>query len=438
MDLYGPRTISSINALSKPDVGLRPFQRVTAQIMDVTETTALLSIEGIPIVAQLTSAEQAASLLAQQTAQFIITQLTKQKITLKMIKNDSSETIFAGTSSSGVELAVHLLEQNNIPVTVNNLMMARSVLKQHLPVTRASLNELLEALSEYGTWGSKEADVAAALKAAGLPVSAQSIALTLRRPAKISDSISQLIKWLNEITSPDLPAKVLKQLELNMWLLNGLVSDGSEETARTAGQLKLALETLGRSPENILLEQSRNSKPTSCEINLLSLARLQKMLEQAEKNEAAEFIANFLEDIRSSQLVNTKSEWVEIDFPIQNAKTDTEFSTARLRIARASTSNSRKIDPASTRLILQVAINSGETVEVDLAVTGKQIRTSVRAPNPLWCQKAQNELPALERALQGLGFTVNDMQVSVGEAQQAAELDMAPDSGLLMAVDIEV
>jgi hypothetical protein len=153
-------------------------------------------------------------------------------------------------------------------------MMARSILKQHLPVTTGLLNELTEALSEYGLWGSKEAELASALKAARLPVSAQTIALASREPAKISDSISHLIKLLNDIASPDLPPEVLKQLELSMWLLNGLVLDGDEETSRLAAQLKPALETLGRSLENVLLEQSQ-TQSVSSEISLLSLARLQ-------------------------------------------------------------------------------------------------------------------------------------------------------------------
>jgi len=437
MDLSGSHAVSSINSLSKPEVGLRPFQRVTAQILSVTGTTAVLSIEGIPIVAQLTSADQATALLAQQTAQFMVTQLTNQKITLKLIKDDSIQTPSTGSASNMPELAVRLLEQNHIPTTVNNLMMARSVLKQHLPVTNGLLNELMEALSEYGSWESKEADLAAALKSARLPVSAQSIALASRQPAKISDSISHLIKLLNDLAGPDLPAEVLKQLELNMWLLNGMVLDGDEETSRLAEQLKAALETLGRSLENALLEQSQNLESVSSEISLLSLARLQKMLELLGKNEAADSIGKFLEDMRLNQFFNAKPEWLEINFPIQNAKTDEGFSTARLRIARDAKLKSQRIGMDSMRLILQVDINPGETVEVDLAVTGKQIRTSVTAPNQSWGEQAENELPSLEQALQGLGFTLKDAKVCTGEPQSFTELDDISDSGYLMAVDIE-
>jgi hypothetical protein len=92
----------------------------------------------------------------------------------------------------------------------------------------------------------------------------------------------------------------------------------------------------------------------------------------------------------------------------------------------------------STRLILQVDINSGETVEVDLAIMGKQIQTSVTAPNPRWGEQAESELPSLEQALQSLGFTLKDAKVCMGESQAFTELDVISDSGYLMAVDIEV
>ena len=162
------------------------------------------------------------------------------------------------------------------------------------------------------------------------------------------------------------------------------------------------------------------------------------MLAQSGKNEAAESIGKFLEDIRSIQLFNAKSEWGQVAFSVQNAKTDTEFSSARLHIARDAKSTTKQIDPSSTRIILQVDIKPGETIKVDLAVIGKQIRTLVTSANPSWCQQAQSELPSLEQALQGLGFALKDAKVYTGEAQPLATLRTVSDNESLMAVDIEV
>ena len=64
MSFPGPLAVSPIHAPANQDLGLRPFQRVTAQVLNVTGTTAILAIEGYPVVVQLTSADQATALLS--------------------------------------------------------------------------------------------------------------------------------------------------------------------------------------------------------------------------------------------------------------------------------------------------------------------------------------------------------------------------------------
>ena len=73
MSFPGPIPISPINNTTDQDFGLRVYQRVTAQVLSVTGTTVVLEVDGHPVVAQLTSADQAATLSSQPTAQFIVT-----------------------------------------------------------------------------------------------------------------------------------------------------------------------------------------------------------------------------------------------------------------------------------------------------------------------------------------------------------------------------
>ncbi len=449
MSLPVPLSVSPLNALTNQDLSLRPFQRVTAQVLSVTGTTAILAIEGYPVVVQLTSADQATTLLSQKTAQFVITQLSDQLMTLKFVKNPQSQapqTPIAGTGFSAPELAVRLLGQNNIPITLNNLMMARSVLKQHLPVTPGLLNDLLGALSDYGAWGGSEADLAAALKAAGLPVTAESLALASRQTAQTSESLANLIGLLKNASGQALPAQLIQELKAKLQILNEMVLQADGEPSKMAEQLKAAVQMLGRSLESVLLEQSQNSTTLSPENSLLSLARLQQMLEQSGKNELAKTVNNFLEDLRQKQFLNSKpisapdrEEWSEIGLMVQNAqqKTDDKFSSARLRIARESKPDVGKIKPDYTRIILQVDINPGETVEVDLALTGKQIRTKVTGPDPVWCEQAQNELPSLDEALQTLGFNLKDAKIDIGNPQQLSNITIISGNPPLMTVDIE-
>lgn len=432
----GPISISPINNTNGQNFDLRVFQRITAQVLSVAGTTAVLEVEGHPVVAQLTSADQSAVLSSQRTAQFVITQLGDNSVTLKLIKNE--QTFPAGTAY-GPDLAERFLENNNLPITTSNLWMTRALLRQNLPITPRTLKELQGALSEYGDWGEAEADLAAAIKAAGLPLTGQSLALSARRPAPTAQAFSQLMMTLAQAAKQNLPEELLKQLRSNLRFLNSLILERGGDSSRMADQLKAWAEAFGRSLENILLSEIQNGAESISKNNLIELAKLQNLLEQFGKQETAQPLKEFLTDIRREQLMNVKSdspntEWLEIGFALP--KTDREFSSARLRIARDG--SAKAINPASTRLVLQVDLSPNETVEVDLAFAGKQIRSSVTSPNPAWCKQAQAELPSLTEALAELGYTLKDFQVGVQAPQPFNRLQSGTGSIDLMTVNIEV
>lgn len=443
MNISGPLPVSGVNA-PQQDLDLHPFQRVTAQVLSVTGTTALLSIEGYPIVAQLASADQAATLLPQQTAQFIVTQRTSQKLTLKIVNDDQAQGNQARSVPQGPELAARLLEQQKIPVTANHLVIARAMLKKHLPVSSLLLNEVSETLSAYGSRGSKEADLAAALKAAGLPLSPQSLQLASHQALQIGDSLARLLKKLTDIKDQDLPEDLLKQLSSNLQTLNALILNAEGESSQLAEQLKAVMQMLGKSLERVVLEQTQNSESFS-ESGLVPLVQLQQGMERAGKNELAQAVSDFLKDLQWSQFLNAKpdpipshGEWAEIGFVMQGLgqESDEKLSPARLRIAREPGNNSGKINPAYTRLILQVDLGPDQTVEVDLSIVGKQIKTSVTAPDVRWFQQATEELPTLEQALQSLGFTLKDTQIGVGKAHPFKHLTISSNLPRV-TVDIE-
>lgn len=299
------------------------------------------------------------------------------------------------------------------------------------------MKELLRSLQNYGNWGNAEADLAAALKATDLPVSAQSIDLASRQRGEVGDSLAQLAKMINDMAGENLPAEVLEQLKHNLQLLSGSIPDGNAELTTLVGQLRSMLEMLGRSQENLLLAQSQNADTNSSKTGLLGLAQLQQILQRAGKNEVAETGRNFLEDIRSQQFLNIKSDWLTINFLLQNPKIDQGLASAHLHVSREAQKGSGKISPTSTRFVLQVDIDMNETVEVDLSITGQHVRTSVTT-SPVLFQQAEDGLPSLDHALQNLGFTLQDAKVSVGEPQQFKSLNVLADSIPIMAVDIEI
>ncbi len=441
MSFPGPISISPINNTIDQNIGLRISQRVTAQIVSVTGTTAILEVDGHPVVAQLTSTDQAATLASQPSAQFIVTQLTDRSITLKFIRSEQAQPVIVGIVANGPELAERMLESNNLPTTATNLTLTRALIKQQLPVTPELLSELKNALSEYGNLSEADADLAAAMKSAGLPVTAQSLALAARQPAQTAQALSKLMNTLAQAASQEIPEELLQQLTTNLQTLRSLILTADGNSSQLADQLKAAVEAFGQSLENALLKQIQKSEKHIAEKNLTSLMKLMQTLEQTEKQDAAHEVNEFLKDIHREQLMNVKpdpsrgyDEWAEIGFMIQSRQQQTEekFLPVRLRIAREPKEN------ANTRLILQVDIEPNETVEVDLALTGKQVKTLVRSPDLAWCEQAQNELPSLTDALTEIGYTLKDFQVDVETPQPFSRLQHGTGNINLMTVNIEI
>ena len=441
MSFPGPISISPINNTIDQNIGLRISQRVTAQIVSVTGTTAILEVDGHPVVAQLTSTDQAATLASQPSAQFIVTQLTDRSITLKFIRSEQAQPVIVGIVANGPELAERMLESNNLPTTATNLTLTRALIKQQLPVTPELLSELKNALSEYGNLSEADADLAAAMKSAGLPVTAQSLALAARQPAQTAQALSKLMNTLAQAASQEIPEELLQQLTTNLQTLRSLILTADGNSSRLADQLKAAVEAFGQSLENALLKQIQKSEKHISEKNLTSLMKLMQTLEQTDKQDAAHEVNEFLKDIHREQLMNVKpdpsrgyDEWAEIGFMIQSRQQQTEekFSPARLRIAREPKEN------ANTRLILQVDIEPNETVEVDLALAGKQVKTLVKFTDPAWCEQAQIELPSLTDALNELGYTLKDFQVDVETPQPFSRLQHGTGNINLMTVNIEI
>ncbi len=429
MALPGPISVAPARIPENQEFGLRPFQRVTAQVLSVNATTAVLSIDGFPVVAQLTSADQAKALLARNSAQFIVTRLSDTAITLRFVRDDLPQAASPPPASAAPELAAQLLKQNNLPLTANNLLLARATLNHQLPVTPGLLNELLGALTQSGTWGAAQADLAAALKAAGLPVTPHSLALAAQQAAQTGQALGNLISALQS-AGQGLPPDLLKKINDNLQMLEALVIDLGENPAQVAEKLKAAVSTLGRSPENLLMQHSRQPEKPIPESGLLALIGLGQELEQAGQPHLSGAVEKFLADLRHQHFLNihpepapSREKWSEIGFRLQGD----ESSGARLRISHES---------SAIRLILQVDTHPGETVEVDLALAGKALRAQVTAADPLWRAQAETELPSLETALAELGFTLNETQIIPGAPQPLKPLPAAG-SAPLRTINIE-
>jgi hypothetical protein len=450
MNIPGPIAVQSLDPAQRHDLALRPFQRITAEVLQVSSTQAILSVDGYPIVAQLTSADQAALLKTARQAQFVVSQMDDQTIVLRFLRPTSAGTGAAapGVDVARADLATQLLNQLGQPPSAENLLLARAALGHRLLVSAELFQELSTALAGLGSWGEAEAELAAALKAAGLPLSPGSLQLAARGGEQVGDGMARLMLLLQQAAQdPDLPETLRLALQQNLLLLDGGVVDWNAGAENIAAKLQSAVELLGRSLENILKSQAQEKSPFWPEKSLVQLTRMQELFRQAGRPELAEVVDRFLDDARMGHLMNARTElqpgrneWAQVGFMLRlpDRGPEPEVFPARLRIARQSGSKT-KIDPAFTRLMIQVDLEGGEVMEADVTLVNKQIRAAVTAPNQELCERAREEMPGLREALEKLGFALQESQVGVGTPPPFEIIDSRPVPGEgLLSVDLEV
>ncbi|MBI4927529.1 MAG: flagellar hook-length control protein FliK [Anaerolineae bacterium] len=443
-----PVTTAPLDAAQRYDLALRPFMRVTAEVLSVSGVRAVLSIDGHPVVAQITSPEQAAALRTQHLAHFVVSQVTEDAVVLKFLNGGPDLTAATGANAGRSELANHLLEQMNLPATQANLTLARALLNQRLPVTPELFQELTNLLQQSGAWGDQEANLAAAMKAAGLPLTPGALQLFAAQPGALGQELSALQGNLTALLGQNIPAPLRAVLESALGLLDQTRVDAQSSPQAMAERLRQAVTLLGRSLEHMLGEQVRGGSALWPEESLLTLARLQTLLREAGQDDAASDVHRFLDLIRQQQLLNvradpasTKADWVGVNFTLHGGEAGQETTnlTARLRISRRGGARKGAIDPQFTNLVVQVDLEDGRALQADLALTGKTIRTNVTAPDEALAQEARASLNELRASLERLGYAVGSASVGVGSPEPVGELVVDQKGhNPMQSVDLEV
>lgn len=449
MNASGPLLVTPVRPTADQDLVLRPFQRVTAQVLQVTSTQAILSLEGYHVVARLTSAEQAAALLADRTARFIVTQLTEEGMILRLLRPEQAAVESGGVeSASRRDLATRLVEHTGLPVTPGSLSLVRALLNQRLPVTAELVQEMNTVLSGLGDWGDTEAGLAAAVKAAGLPLTPASLALASRPAVQVGEALAGLVATLRAAAGrKNLPPEMAQAVQGAIDLLEETLLEWGPRSGRMAAQLENAARFTGRSLENVLAEQVASKNPFWPEKTLLALVRLRQFCQYHQDEDLTGAIDRLLEEARAGQFLNLRSdpvpgrgEWGELALLLQSpVKENAPITPARLRVYRPPEKRDSAIDPQYTRLTIQVDVEPGLTVEVDLALVSRQVRALVTVPGQAWQREAQSELPNLQDALDALGYSLAGAAVEVGPASPFGILPVHYEgAGQLEAIDVEV
>jgi len=198
--------------------------------------------------------------------------------------------------------------------------------------------------------------------------------------------------------------------------------------------LKQAVSILGRSVEADIAKLNERGITTLSasqpEQNLLGLAQLRQELAQVDpRHPLVQDIDRFLDSMRAIQFSNTepsvipaKGQWLSLDLPLQvslpaNLQTNqqrTELHTARLRIDYPSDGKTRKIDPSYTSIVIELELDPGEILEVNLSMVHRQIGARITASTKQLRDLADIEIPGLQEGLEKLGYVVQSAVCEVG------------------------
>jgi hypothetical protein len=444
-----PLPISSNDPVARTEATFRPYQRIVAEVLQVTATQAILSIDGITVVARLTSLEQATMLKEQRLARFIITQADENMINLKLLPlNQQNAPEMPGARQ---DLLARFLQDLNLAATDKNAMLLQAMVDHRLPISPDLFKELSAVLAQSGDWDADMADMAAAIKAAGLPLTAESLALALRNNGSGTDIMQNLYRLMQEIAGRNqIPEDVRSLLESAMKLFDETRATAGAPRAELARALEGQVLLNGRSLENVILEQLDEKNPFWPEKSLAVFSRLQTLSEKLGERELSQAISKYLDQAHQSQFWNihanqpqTAEKWLEIPIYVQLPHPNGEENgeQARLRILRNPEQSGEKVDPANSRLLIEMEIGPGKTVQVNLSLTGKQARADVVVPDETLLDIARDELPDLEKGMLGLGYSLAQNNLRVGKPEEPSHSHITLNNGkspLTVNVDLEI
>lgn len=420
LPIPGTQPLSPFQRLDDAAFGLRLNQRLTAQVLQIATDHVVLAVDGVPVVARLTSPEQAAILAEQRTAQFIVRGFSEQALTLQLVDRAGNA---AGTPPPPNMLA-ELLRQVGLSTDEASMEIARALIDHGLPVTPELVNELTQALAAVKPWEAGDAQRAAALKAAGLPLSLGILTLTADAPGALVDAFARLQDLTRTLAATSLPSRLAALTQNALQVLDGLVVDCSAPTPAIGEQLHATVQALGHSLERELaaLAPGTALAELPAQKGLLALAQLRGELAQAAPSPPqAEALVGaldqFLDAARLLHFKNTPPElipaaghWLTMTLPLANPA----GPVTHLHVAYRPDDGTDSIDPAHTRLVLQVALEDGQAVEVDLSVVERRIGAWVTTSDEGLRAQAEAELPELRAGLHRLGFALSSARCCVG------------------------
>lgn len=432
MNVTGPAPIAIVQRYDNTDAVLRMNQRIAAEVLQVSGDRVVLSVNGVQMVAKLTSSEQAAQLLERRTAQFIVRDLSQSLITLQLVPRGAE--IEQPTAALPPRLIQSLLQQAGLPANAETVTIAKMLLASGLSVEAELVQELYRALQHIGKWTEGDALAAALLKSAGLPVTPATVDLSRLQLPSLGEMLQhlheQVQSLLNGKPTPELAALAKEAQQL----LSTILLQAEPDPDLLQQKLQLAIQTIGRSIERELADLIRQlaSQEDRLSKGLLGLVLLRREL--AKENHHPALVAEidrFIDGLRLLHFLNaqpdttsTQGQWLRLNLPIaglvysrQTDASSQAYPQVELRIAYLPDEQPPAIDAKQTRFVVRVALEDG-SVAVDVSVAQRKVGIQVTASTQPLLERAEQQLPSLQQGFEQLGYQIQTTRCELGEPFQ--------------------
>jgi len=431
LNITGPIQSNLPPIQERADQFLKVNQRIAGEIISVSNENVVLAVNGVQIVAKMTSFEQLALLLERRYANFVVKDIANNQVTLQLVTPALNSTNQKTITNNSIGMA--LLEQFGLPVDDTNLTIIQAALNRGLKITPELVNEMRQVLETSVGWTQNDAQLAAAIKSAGLPLTEGSLNLAQSAAKDITSNFLTLISQMNEaLTRPGLAPEVQQMIRATLnSLQNSLIQSGASKEI-IEQNLLTSIKGFGSSLENELgklIEQSgKNSQTSEMTGILFNLASLKHEIANSNLGRLSFAIDRFIEGMRWTHFVNadpeqpvSKGQWTQLDLPVSfgfnslNHVQPDSVHNLQIRVAHQEDEETgSKINPDYTRLVIQVDLDEDDMIKVDLSIVSHMIGAEITATNNDICTKASEELDELKIGLTNLGYTLKTSKIELG------------------------
>lgn len=438
MNISGPIQSNLPTVQEKTDQFLKVNQRIAGEIIEIANEQVVLAVNGVQIVAKMTSAEQLANLMEKRYAFFVVKEVNENQITLQLT-SPTATSPEAKQAAENNPLGRSLLEQFGLPIDKENIQIVQAMLNRGMEISPKVLNSIRQVLDANPGWGMNEVQLATAIKSAGLPLTEESLKLAMYAVKDIHTSFLALNEQLSlYLYRPGIQPNANQMIRSTLEALKNVLIQGGDSQANLEKALQLAVKGLGTSIENEIgkiIDPKNREIQSSKESNILyDLATLKNVLGDTARP-LSNAIDNFLNGMKWIHFQNVepeldvpKGQWTQLDLPISfNTSISNQqpniIYNMKIRVANESDKeNGNQINPNYTRLVIEVDLEEDENIKVDLSIVSKMVGAEITATDEDICTIASEELDELKTGLSNLGYTLKTSRIELGSA--VLEMDL--------------